>query len=141
MFSRPSFRGLLTNHCSYSVEGGAASRLGQCSHAFVRTLFAQGNAAGWVHQQVPRHSIFCFTLSLDCSRNFWRIFLRGARRTWPQMKTWLAAGAASAVALLRSCCCRFGLKRVNAVKNILHPSEPSLMRRKAFILRHEYTNL
>ena len=62
MFSRPSFRGLLTNHCSYSVEGGAASRLGQCSHAFVRTLFAQGNTAGWVHQQVPRHSIFCFTL-------------------------------------------------------------------------------
>jgi hypothetical protein len=42
----------LTAVCRYSVEGGAASRLGQCAHAFVRTLFSKGCAARWMQPQV-----------------------------------------------------------------------------------------
>jgi hypothetical protein len=46
----------LTCVCSYSVEGGAASRLGQCAHAFVRTLFSSGNIAGWSQPKVAARS-------------------------------------------------------------------------------------
>ncbi len=38
--------------CSYSVDGGAASRLAQCAHAFVRSLFSRGSCAGWVQPKV-----------------------------------------------------------------------------------------
>ncbi len=42
----------LTHVFSYSVDGGAASRLAQCAHAFARSLFSRGSCAGWVQPKV-----------------------------------------------------------------------------------------
>ena len=43
--------------CSYSVEGGPASRLGQCAHAFVRAMFSKGCVSAWTQQKVRVESL------------------------------------------------------------------------------------